>query len=89
MKLLKELWCFFIQNLYSAIYGIILIGIIYISQFFDTHFLFRYDTIFIIVVVLQLILIQLKIETKKEFVTIMVFHIIATAMEVFKTSSYI
>ena len=84
-----ETYHFLKQNFYSAIYWIILIFIILISGFIPEDIISKYDSIFIIVIFLQIFLILFKIETKKEFLVILIFHTIATAMEVFKTSDAI
>lgn len=86
---MKEFYHFLKQNFYSAIYWIILIFIIIISGLIPEEIISKYDSIFIIVIFLQIFLILFKIETKKEFFVILIFHTIATAMEIFKTSDYI
>jgi uncharacterized membrane protein YoaT (DUF817 family) len=88
-EIFKELYYFLKQNFYSAIYWIILIFIILISGLIPSEIISKYDFIFIIVIFLQIFLILFKIETKKEFVVILIFHAIATVMEIFKTSDAI
>lgn len=85
----QEIYYFFLKNFFAAIYWIIFIGVIYSSNFFDFSYLSRFDIIFIIVLFLQGILIALKIESKKDFLVIMIFHMVATIMELFKTSGSI
>ena len=84
-----ELYYFLKKNFYSAIYWIILIFIILISSLIPEEIISKYDSIFIIVIFLQIFLIIFKIETKKEFLVILIFHWLATAMEIFKTSDSI
>jgi len=86
---MTEFYHFLKQNFFSAIYWIILIVIIIISGFIPADLISKYDSIFLIVIFLQIFLIIFKIETKKEFLVILIFHSIATAMELFKTSDYI
>ena len=49
----------------------------------------RYDFIFLAAVVFQLFLLLFKLETWREAIVIVVFHIVATIMELFKTSDAI
>lgn len=48
--------------------------------------IYRYDLLFIIAIVIQIVLIVTKLETPKEVAAIIIFHICAMAMELFKTS---
>lgn len=85
----REAYYFLLKNFFAAIYGIIFIAIIYASNFFDFWDISRFDIIFMSVLLLQWILIAFKIESKNDFLVIMVFHLVATIMEVFKTSEAI
>jgi len=51
--------------------------------------LHRYDFIFIAAIVFQVVLLVLKLETLRESLVIIVFHLVATVMELFKTSDAI
>ncbi len=51
--------------------------------------LHRYDFIFLAAIVFQLCLLIFRLETWREAVVIIVFHIVATVMELFKTSDAI
>lgn len=84
-----EFFLFFKANFYSAIYGILFVIIIFISSKIHFTNISRFDGIFISILMLQWVLILFKIETKRDFLIIMIFHIIATIMEVFKTSENI
>lgn len=46
----------------------------------------RYDFLFIAAIVIQLLLITLRLETLEEAKVILLFHVVGTAMEIFKTS---
>ncbi len=49
----------------------------------------RYDFLFIAAVTFQIVLLLFKLETLKEAGVILLFHLVATAMEIFKTSDAI
>lgn len=64
-------------------------GSFFVLLFLSHHIsfgLFRYDFLFLAAVLLQIILVVLKIETKDEAKTILLFHVIGFALEVFKTN---
>lgn len=51
--------------------------------------LYRYDFLFLTAIFIQVALIALKLEKPRELLVILIFHIVATIMELFKTSSMI
>lgn len=86
---LKESYQFLLKNFLSAIYGILFVVIIFIWKKIQIGSLSQLDTIFITIVVLQVCLLLFKVESKRDFFTIMIFHLLATFMELFKTSPWI
>lgn len=74
-----------------AVFGIFLLTLMLGTSFYYpfSPFLHRYDFIFIAAVVFQLTLVFLKLENKHEIFSIAIFHILATIMELFKTSDSI
>jgi len=51
--------------------------------------LHRYDVLFLFAVIVQVLLLAFKIESWRESVVILIFHVVATGMELFKTSDSI
>ncbi len=93
-KLMKsyvyEFWIFGLKQANAAIFGGFLLAIMIITKYYyPLEFLHRYDFIFISAILFQTILILLKLETKQEALVIIIFHFIATLMELFKTSDAI
>lgn len=83
---LHEFWIFGLKQAWACLFGGLLLGIMIVTQFwypFDA--LFRYDFLFIAAVLIQLALLALRLETLREAVVILVFHLVATGMEIFKT----
>src|SRR5690606_15619117 len=81
-----EFWIFGLKQAWACLFGGLLLGIMIVTQFwypFDA--LFRYDFLFIAAVLIQLALLALRLETLREAVVILVFHLVATGMEIFKT----
>ncbi len=88
-KILSELWTFGLKQANAAIFGGILLFVIIITKYISIGFMHRYDLIFLVAILTQCILIIFKYEHKQEIYMIVCFHILATAMELFKTSPQI
>lgn len=90
MRLIKELWIFGLKQANACIFGGFLLAIMLITRFwYPLDAIHRYDFIFIAAIVFQCFLLLLKFETIREFLVIIVFHLVATIMELFKTSDAI
>ncbi len=82
-----EIWHFGLKQAYACMFGGFLLSIMIITNFwYPIESLHRYDFIFIAAIAFQIMLLVTKLETPHEAVVIIVFHAVATAMEVFKTS---
>lgn len=80
-----ELWYFFLANLRASYFGVFLLSLFLLTQFFTVPFVSRYDFIFLAAVAFQLCALLSGSEHTREFVVILIFHILATGMELFKT----
>lgn len=69
--------------------GLLLFGIIGTGLWFPDVGLSRYDFLFLYAVSIQLLLVLFKLESPRELGVILLFHLMATAMELFKTSGSI
>lgn len=88
--ILKELWIFGLKQANAAIFGGYLLALMIISKYYyPIEILHRYDFIFIMAILFQILLLAFKLETKREALVIIIFHIVATIMELFKTSDAI
>lgn len=83
--LIIELWHFFLANAQASAFGGFLLGIFLITEFVSVPMLSRYDTIFLAALAYQAAALLFKYERPKEFLVILVFHVLATGMELFKT----
>lgn len=81
-----ELWHFFIANLRASYFGVFLLSIFLLTEIITIPLISRYDFIFICAVGFQTIALIFKFEKLKEFSVIIIFHILATIMELFKTN---
>lgn len=87
---LKEFWLFGVKQAYACLFGGFLLALMLITKFwYPLEALHRYDFIFLAAIGFQLFLIAFRLETWREFTVILVFHIVATVMELFKTSDAI
>ncbi len=82
---LHELVIFGIKQARAASFGGSLLALIILTSFFEFSTIARYDFLFLGAIFIQVMLLILKIETWKETQVILVFHIVATLMELFKT----
>lgn len=86
-KFIKEFFVFGIKQAYASLFGGALLFVMILTSFwYPINFIHRYDFIFLFAIFFQIFLVLFKLETPKEFLMIFIFHIIATIMEVFKTS---
>lgn len=85
-----EFIIFGLKQANACFFGIFILSISIISNvWYPLESIHRYDFIFLAAIVFQIFLLISKFETLKEFLVIMTFHIVATVMEIFKTSDAI
>ncbi len=80
---------FGLKQAWSSIFGGIMVLAIIVTGYVDLPLLPRYDWLFIIAVLIQLMMIVTKLEQPKEVIVIVVFHLTGLGMELFKTSGAI
>lgn len=85
---LYEFVLFGLKQAWAALFGGILLGLILVSKYWypGSDFLHRYDFLFLAALLMQVGLLVFKLETFEEAKIILLFHIVGTGMEVFKTS---
>jgi len=85
---LKRLLDFTKLQFSAAIFGIVILGLIMVSSWLwqDDWPIYRYDFLFVAVLVMQAWLLATGRETWAEARVIFVFHIVGVIMEIFKTS---
>ncbi len=85
-SIMIELWHFFIANARASYFGAFLLSVFLITEIVTIPFISRYDFIFLTAVGFQICALLFKFEQLKEFFVIIIFHILATGMELFKTN---
>ena len=85
-NILSEFWHFFLANLRASYFGAFLLAIFLITEVVTIPFIGRYDFIFISAILYQALALAFRHESLREFSVIIIFHILATGMELFKTS---
>lgn len=68
--------------------GILLLGLV-VTKYISIPGIHRYDLLFFLAVLTQVVLIITKQETKREVLVILIFHVCAMLMELYKTSSFV
>ncbi|MEJ0053296.1 MAG: DUF817 family protein [bacterium] len=81
-----ELWRFFIANARASYFGIFLLSVFLFTEAVSVPLISRYDFIFLAALGFQLCALVFRFENPREFLVIVVFHLLATGMELFKTS---
>lgn len=81
-----ELWYFFIANLRASYFGVFLLSIFLLTEVVTVPFVSRYDFIFLAAVGFQVCALLFRFERLREFFVIILFHLLATGMELFKTN---
>ena len=82
---LVEFWSFFVANLRATYFGVFLLAIFLATEFVTVPFISRYDLIFLSAVAFQIVALVFRFERLREFFVIIIFHFLATIMELFKT----
>jgi uncharacterized membrane protein YoaT (DUF817 family) len=84
---IKDFVIFGIKQAYACLFGGLLLSLIIITKLLwkPEYSMARYDALFLAAVLIQVILVVTRLETLEECKVIIVFHIIGTIMEVFKT----
>jgi uncharacterized membrane protein YoaT (DUF817 family) len=83
---LIELWYFFLANARASYFGAFLLGVFLLTEVVTVPFVSRYDAIFLAAVSFQVCALVFRFERLREFAVIIIFHILATGMELFKTN---
>jgi uncharacterized membrane protein YoaT (DUF817 family) len=84
-----EFLAFGVKQAYACIYGALLLALILATRFWypEDATLTRYDFLFIAALAIQAWLLAARLETLDEAKVILIFHVVGTAMEVFKTAA--
>lgn len=81
-----ELSRFGIANLRASIFGAFLLLLFLLTEFISIPLISRYDFIFLAAITYQIYALAFRFESKREFLVILLFHGLATLMELFKTN---
>ncbi|WP_428640885.1 DUF817 domain-containing protein [Roseibium sp.] len=84
-----EFLAFGLKQAYACLFGGLLLGLILLTRFFypESAAFARYDFLFVCALALQAGMLISRLETLDEAKIILVFHIVGTVMEVFKTAA--
>lgn len=85
------LWEFFLfgfKQAWACLFGGVLLGLVLLTKWYrpDHAWLARYDFLFLSALAIQALLLILRMETVREAKVILIFHVVGTLMELFKTT---
>lgn len=83
--MLHDLLIFTLKQARAALFAGTFLFLIFASSYISIPGLYRYDFLFIAAVAIQLLMLKFKLETADEAKTIVLFHLIGLALEIFKT----
>ncbi|NQV26783.1 MAG: DUF817 family protein, partial [Rhodopirellula sp.] len=87
---IHEFWLFGIKQASSCIFGAYLLFLIAVTHFwYPIDGLYRNDFLFLAALAFQIVLLAFRLESFREAAVIMIFHVVATLLELFKTSDAI
>lgn len=81
-----ELWYFALANARASYFGGFLLALFLITEVVEVPYVSRYDFIFLSAIAFQVCALVFRLETWREFFVIILFHLLATGMELFKTN---
>jgi len=87
-RLAYEFLRFGVKQAWACLFGGVMVALVVGTRFFypaDAP-LARYDALFLTALTVQILMLAFRFESPREAAVIFVFHIVGTAMEVFKTS---
>ena len=84
---LRDFWWFGLKEAWASLFGGLMLAAILGTGFWwpDWMPLYRYDFLFLYAVAIQVTLLATGLESPREAAVIGIFHVVATAMELFKT----
>jgi uncharacterized membrane protein YoaT (DUF817 family) len=85
---LWELFLFVFKQGWACLFGGLLLSLVLVTKWlWPAHaWLARYDFLFLAALLVQVLLLVLRMETVREAKVILMFHVVGTGMELFKTS---
>lgn len=88
---IREFWLFGLRQASASLFGGYLLALMLITGIIypQDAWLYRYDFLFLAALGFQGVLLWWRLETWREAVVILVFHLVATGMELFKTAQAI
>lgn len=83
-----ELFLFVFKQGWACLFGAVLLSLVMLTKLLWPHhaWLARYDFLFLAALTVQVLLLALRMETVREAKVILMFHVVGTLMELFKTS---
>jgi uncharacterized membrane protein YoaT (DUF817 family) len=88
-EFVKDLIAFTLKEARAALFAGIFLLLLVVSNYIHIPGLYRYDFLFLAAMIVQVVMIYFKLETKDEAKTILLFHILGLVLEIYKTNPLI
>jgi uncharacterized membrane protein YoaT (DUF817 family) len=82
--LLHELFVFTVKNALSCLFPVFIFVMLFLTQNYASDLLPRYDLLFIVCLLMQIVMVATRLETRDELKVICLFHALGLMMEIFK-----
>ena len=79
---MREFGAFFIKQVQASVFAIFIFAMLAASHW--QHILPRYDFLLITCVAMQILMIRVGLETKKELAAVCAFHVVGLGLELYK-----
>ena len=83
-RLVLPLWHFGIQQALSCIFPVLVFLTLALSKVIDIPFLYRYDFILLMCLLIQVAMVRTKLESWQELKVVCIFHLIGLGLELYK-----
>ena len=87
-KLIDLAW-FILKELRACLFPGLFLVLLVVSKYVHIPYIYRYDFLFGAAVLIQVLMLVFKLETKDEAKVIILFHVVGMILELYKTSSLV
>lgn len=81
---IRQLFAFGYEQAMSCIFAVIVFAVLAVSRYIPVPFIYRYDVILVVLLLVQYLMYRFRLETWDEIKVICLFHIIGLALELYK-----
>ncbi|MDQ0166289.1 uncharacterized membrane protein YoaT (DUF817 family) [Bacillus horti] len=83
-RMIADIYHFGVQQALACIFPVFIFGMLGLSKVIDIPFLHRYDFLLLSCLLMQIVMVRARLETRDELKVITVFHLIGLTLEIYK-----